>query len=243
MSRRVLGHQMSLFGPEVPIYGRPTRTSRQSSPRVTPPEDDFITVYHSSDSPAPPHVAPHPYGEFGDLERPESTTKHMFAGTLRAASAFFRPYMHTYRVPKSAVYPLEYSDDSEAVQYRTGMHDLSDMGFHEHQGMYTTPAGLKAHPDQPQLWAMFAVRRGSAQATKSVVPYRNSVEGIDPVTGRGQLSYVMPKGELFDRLGIQYTGMTDERQSPTTGEPMTKGEYNRKNSVKVPEGYYGRERE
>lgn len=221
MSRRVLGHQLSMFGPEVPIYGRPTRTSRQSAPRVTPPEDDFITVYHASTSHKPPHAVEHDHTRINGVPRSQWATNkenHIFVGDLPTATAFSgRRYMHAYKVPKSAIYPVEYSDDMDVDEEKPGYPSLMNEPRWAHHGRYASKNTLSKHPPQAGLWSMFAASPYSPEKTESVIPYRNAFEGTRLIHEdggaryEGPISYILPKGKVFDKLGIQYLGLTNER--------------------------------
>lgn len=154
-------------------------------------KNQFIDVYHMSDSVDAPHTVAHPQSS-------GVANKTLFLGSGQTTQHFGRSnpgdprkprqFQHAYRVPMSALEPVVKGDDTFDGDHLSGyaLNQLADA------------SGV----DQPELFESVGSSRWETVSRGKVQPYRNHGEG------RGSLSFIMPKDKMED-LGIQYMGVKD----------------------------------
>lgn len=192
--KRLVGHQLDIFGGETPTYsqGRAPKPSQSKEP-------EFIDVYHASDRMDPPHQIPRSQ-ETDYAGRSTGADDHLFVGDRTTVDDFYRPYIHHYRLPKSSIHPVTYSDDNA--------YDVNEWKTRTpgHEEAMSNRIGLM---ETPTLWHSFAASRRSPALLKKAVPYTNLSEGIDigkEGDERFATSYILPKGHM-DELDIKYMGV------------------------------------
>ena len=143
-----------------------------------PNSPQFDIVYHSSDYEEPPHLS----GKGADSA--------FFAGTRESAldrAIIGREFMHSYRVPKSAMSEELYGDDHMEVAQSVKPERIETM--------------LYADGDQPSLWQTTPVSISDAVKRSKVLRYKNAYEDA------GSTSFVIPQGDSMQKLGVEYLGM------------------------------------
>lgn len=213
--QKLVGHQLDIFGGETPIY-EDIPHERVVVPKAgfgPKKQDDFIEVHHRSKSALPPHEWAYPNQD----DRYRGVDDHLFTGDQKAADYFSdRRYTHTYRVPKSAIYPVTYSDDSFHEPH------IFEAPDHESPEARVESRTLNKKMQNPTLWHTYVASRRAPKLLKKVIPYTNFIEGVDwskpeDDDSRYSTSYILPKGAVFDRLGIQYMGMKDNNPDQKDG--------------------------
>jgi hypothetical protein len=178
--------------------------------------DQFETVYHSSYDKTPPHMMDiHPnimsdtaFAGKSREELPDWANREadaFFAGTVTSAAdraQTGRPFMHRYRVPRSAMSAELYGDDHmyaiDAFISENPEKSKSDRALADR----TRAKSLYAKSDQPELWQTTPVSKQEAVGRGTVLRYRNMYEDA------GNDSMLIPKSAMRDR-GVEFLG-TDE---------------------------------
>lgn len=159
----------------------------------------FVEVFHSSDSPTPPHLreadprALHEYIHGSGNIHPDV----IHAGTLESAldrnyqeNRGNTSYLHKYKISKSSIHPVTYGDEQEQLDY-------PPTRFKE--AMVGVPEGL---------WEDIPGDPADALKWHQAVPYRNRAEDS------GSISYMLPKKGIKGVRGaknpfIEYSGTTE----------------------------------
>lgn len=161
--------------------------------------DQFVTVYHSSYYPTPPHRMAPPK-EFDDYEN--TTPDHFHVGSIKSATERVidgspdsgpREYMHVYRVNAAKAHPVVYGDDPD-LHWKGARRDL-------HIAM------KRKNILQPGLFEDVPLTSEILNESKSAVAYRNSGED------KGSISYAIPKQIVAHKDhdpsdSVQYLGMS-----------------------------------
>jgi hypothetical protein len=146
--------------------------------------DQFVRVFHSSDSPLPVHEQDsddyaQKIRKSGHLTQSNPQGRFIYAGTEAAAKSLIsRNYIHKYDIPVSMVRPELWGDD---------MMQSGD-----------TPLGLKSG-EQPELWETQPADVSLVNPT-SAIKFRNSVEDY------GSISHIFHKDSVKNGL-VRYAGM------------------------------------
>lgn len=144
-----------------------------------PDGPQFVTMYHASDNPRPPH------DRFVNNPVEDYTNAHpdvIHMGTLKAAESFNRRYIHEYDVPEDMIYPVTFGDEKEFLKHDQHM---------EEQGV-TSEFGEAMKGKQPGLFETMAGEPELALKSKMAVPYRNMT-----TEDMGSISYMVPKSLIY----------------------------------------------
>ena len=175
--------------------------------------EQFVRVFHSSESAYPPHEEEAPYTVKSRYEErsarygknyPTVANVHpdvIHAGTRGAATEIgsHRPYMHMYDIPVTAQYPvtfgdspgMTFEDEEEKFDTEEGTPEETGLARQFQKKMRGVQQGLfETTPGDPRL----AVRSNLA------VPYRNKGED------EGSISWMIPKGAVKSGR-IKYAGL------------------------------------
>lgn len=159
-------------------------------------DDQFTTLLHISQSDAPPHlvnpVPPNPNMPRSALDDARARNKLLFTAddtlTLTDSQWMKRPFVHSYKVPKSLIMPVIHGDDTAPRGYRHHLGALPEGA----PGL--GPGGMR------QLWEEHPLVPRDVVRSNLVMPFRNRFEG-----SWGNLSYAMPK-KLARSGDIEYLG-------------------------------------
>lgn len=151
-----------------------------------PDGPQWMDVFHSSYSHVPPHLMD--YEEMNYYTNAHPEVIHMGSSeTMTALPLRARPYVHTYSVPTSHLYPVTFGDEQQFLD-----RDDPDWPSPFNRVMRGVQEGLfETVPGEPSL----------ALKSRTVVPYRNREESP------GSLSYMVPK-KLIASGDVKYKGVS-----------------------------------
>lgn len=153
-----------------------------------PDGPQWMDVFHASYEHVPPHLRD--YEDMNYYTNSDPDVIHM--GTAKTIGDYglrSRPYVHTYSVPTSHLYPVTFGDEQQFLDADNfGLDTSSEFN----KAMKGVQEGLfETIPGDPRL----------AITSNTVVPYRNREESP------GSLSYMVPK-KLIASGDVKYKGVS-----------------------------------